>query len=187
MVYNHEPVESVIGCPLASEPGAGEGAATGGAPSPKGTLPPEVLRRWRWPSMEGALPLYRRRGRCHRRRSVAGGGRRRRVPSPEGALPLEALHRRRGPSPEGALPLEVLHRRRGLSSERGCREGARSTLERDERKTAGGGRCSIHSPKSVVIYSILVNGPTVGVQLNPSQIHDVFRILVNRHVSWNFL
>lgn len=31
------------------------------------------------------------------------------------------------------------------------------------------------NPKSVVIYLMLVNGPVVGVQINPSLIHDVFK------------
>ena len=34
----------------------------------------------------------------------------------------------------------------------------------------------LKNPKSVVIYAILVNGPAVGVQINPSLIHDVFEI-----------
>jgi len=164
---------------------------------------------------ERALPLEalrRRRGRCHQRRSVAGGGRQRRglyhsvaggdaatggAPSLEGAAAGECRHRRglwhwrhsiaggaiigEGAIVGGGRHQRVLchwrcsiveggHHRRGAIAGGGADtraapspEGARSALERDERKTAGGGRCSIQNPKSVVIYSILVNGPAVGV------------------------
>jgi hypothetical protein len=62
-----------------------------------------------------------------------------------------------------------------------CGGGSPIYFQREMREeTVGGGRCSIQNPKFVLIYSMLVNGTTVGVQINPSLIHDVFKI---RHLQ----
>lgn len=131
-----------------------------------------------------ALPLealHRRRGRCHRRRSVIEGGHHRKglchsvaggdaatggTPSLEGATAGGALTgggsaTGGAPSLEGAIVEEEAaaggghhwrghcHWRRSITEGGAATgaaalpEGARSALERDERKMAGGGRCSI--------------------------------------------
>ena len=86
----------------------------------------------------------------------------------------EGCHRRWA-APDGAVA------RRGHAGGGRRWDGGRSLIFRDTREeTTGGGRHSINNPRSVLIYSMLVDGSAARVQINPSLIHDIFEI---RHIE----